>query len=63
MSSYCQCGHVWAEHFGTGSDCGPDPLYECSNTGGCIGDSGTCECEGFDELSPVEYAMPDRGFD
>lgn len=55
MSSYCQCGHVLGEHYEG------DP--EIETDGGCLGDNGTCECHGFDELSQFQYAMIERGFD
>jgi hypothetical protein len=59
MSSYCECGHVLAEHH----DFEPDE--EMAEAGalpdyGCYGDGGTCQCSGFEK---IPESILDRGWD
>lgn len=52
MSTYCECGHVLAEHI-------IDDLDEADeNPGPCYADG--CECEVFEEIPADEL---DRGYD
>jgi hypothetical protein len=60
MASYCECGHVLAEHFEWAP---PDEEAEdagAMESSGCYGDDGSCECPGFIKVPESEL---DRGWD